>query len=187
MNLIYTLYNDKRTVFRLKDAAMLAGETNFVSLNLKLNYYVRTGKLKNPRKGIYCKPTYSTEELACKIFAPAYISLEYVLQKAGVTFQYDSRVTVVSYVSRNIEIENKIFSFRKIKNNLLVDARGIERQTNGVNIAAPERAFLDILYLNGETHFDNLNPLKREKIEELLSLYQSKALAKRVKKIYGHQ
>ena len=51
MDLIYTLYNDDRTVFRLKDVAMLTGETSFNSLNMRLNYYVRTGRLQNPRKG----------------------------------------------------------------------------------------------------------------------------------------
>ena len=52
MDLIYTLYNDERTVFRLKDVALLMGETSFSSLNLKLNYlryfliYVVIWKLK---------------------------------------------------------------------------------------------------------------------------------------------
>ena len=182
-NLIYTLYNDTRTVFRLKDVAMLIGETNFNSLNMKLNYYVRTGRLQNPRKGIYCKPDYNPQELACRIFAPAYISLEYVLQQAGVIFQYDSRLTVISYLSREIKIDNKTFSFRKIKNELLVSSQGIEQKGNTVTIATPERAFLDMLYLNGAMYFDNLNPLKKELIEEILPVYNSKMLNKRVQKI----
>ena len=120
MDLIYTLYNDTRSVFRLKDVAMLTGETNFSSLNRKLNYYVRTGRLQNPRKGLYCKANYNPQELACRIFAPAYVSLEYVLQQAGIVFQYDSRFTVLSYLNREIEIDGNIFSFRKIKNELMV-------------------------------------------------------------------
>jgi hypothetical protein len=183
MDLIYTLYKDARTVFRLKDVAMLMGETSFNSLNTKLNYYVRTGRLQNLRKGLYCKPNYNTQELACRIFAPAYISLEYVLQRAGIVFQYDSRLTVVSYLSRDVEINNQAFSFRKIKNELLVSQKGIEQQGNTITIAVPERAFLDMLYLNGAMYFDNLNPLKRDVIEALLSLYNSKILNKRVQKL----
>ena len=87
-DLIYILYSDVRTVFRLKDIAMLMGETNSNSLKKKMNYYVGTGRLQNPRKGLYCKPNYNPQELACRIFVPAYISLEYVLQQAGVVFQY---------------------------------------------------------------------------------------------------
>ena len=146
MDFIYTLYNDTRTVFRLKDVAMLTGETSFNSLNMKLNYYVRTGRLQNPRKGLYCKPNYNLQEVACRVFAPAYISLEYVLQSAGIIFQYDSRLTVISYLSREVEIDNQAFSFRKIKNELLVSSQGIEQKGNTVTIATPERAFLDMLF-----------------------------------------
>jgi len=184
MDLIYTLYNDERTVFRLKDVALLMGEANFNSLNMKLNYYVRTGRLQNPRKGLYCKLNYNRQELACRIFAPTYISMEYVLQKAGVIFQYDSRFTMLSYLSREIEIENQIFSFRKIKNDLLMSQQGIEQQGNTTTIAIPERAFLDMLYLNGVMYFDNLNPLNRDLIEEILPIYNSKILHKRVQKIF---
>ena len=184
MDLIYTLYNDARTVFRLKDVAMLTGETSFSSLNMKLNYYVRTGRLQNPRKGLYCKPNYNQQELACRIFAPAYISLEYVLQQAGVIFQYDSRLTAISYLSRDVEIGNKIFSFRKIKNDLLVSQQGVEQRGNIMTIAIPERAFLDMLYLNGAMYFDNLNPLKIELIEQMLPIYNSQILTKRVQKLF---
>ena len=97
---------------------MLTGETNFQSLNKKLNYYVHAGKLQNPRKGIYTKPGYEPEELACSIYRPSYISLEYVLQKAGVVFQFDSRITLVSYLSRNIEVDTREYRYRKMKDDL---------------------------------------------------------------------
>ncbi len=51
-DIVLSIYKDKRSVFRLKDIALLVGETNFQSLNKKLNYYVTTGKLLNPRKGV---------------------------------------------------------------------------------------------------------------------------------------
>ena len=79
---------------------MLVGESNFQSLNRKINYAIRTGKLLSPRKGIYVKPGYDPEELACAIYSPSYISLEYVLQKSGIIFQYDSQITVVSYLKK---------------------------------------------------------------------------------------
>ncbi len=182
-NIILTIYKDIRTVFRLNDIAMIAGETSFNSLNKKLNYYVRTGKLQNPRKGIYTKPNYSTEELACTIYTPSYISLEYVLQKAGIVFQYDSRITVVSYLSRTIDVSGREYIFRKVKGEILANPAGIDRQENQINIATTERAFLDLIYLNKDYYFDNLNPLKKQLIYKLLPLYQSKALTERVNKI----
>ena len=115
IDIVLAIYKESRTVFRLKDIAILVGEKSFQSLNKKLNYYVQTGKLENPRKGIYAKPNYNSEELARTIFTPSCIFLEYVLQKAGMVFQYDSRLTSVSYLSRNIEAGNQQFVSRKIK------------------------------------------------------------------------
>jgi len=182
-DLIFSLYNDASTVYLLKDIALLLGETNFESLNKRLNYFVRAGKLENPRKGIYGKAGFNKEELACRIFIPSYISLEYVLQKAGVVFQYNSQITSISYISRSIDVGGTIFVFRKIKGEIMVDTTGIYRNKDGVNIATPERAFLDVLYLDGDYHFDNLNVLNKDLIYKLLPIYQSNALSKRVKKL----
>jgi hypothetical protein len=182
-DLVLTIYKDNRTVFRLNDIAMIAGETNFQSLNKKLNYYVHTGKLQNPRRGLYAKPDYLPEELACTIYTPSYISLEYVLQKAGIVFQYDPRITSVSYLSRNIEVDNKEYRFRKVKGSVLVNTMGVIGQDNQVNIASPERAFLDLVYLEKEYYFDNLNPLNKELIYQLLPLYHSQALIRAVTKL----
>ncbi|MEG1573442.1 MAG: hypothetical protein RR328_07845, partial [Bacteroidales bacterium] len=135
-----------------------------------------------PRKGIYAKSNYNPEELACSLYTPSYISLEYVLQKAGVVFQYDERITTVSYLSRSIEIEGQTYAYRKIKGEILVITDGIIRNSN-INIATPERAFLDLIYLNKEYYFDNLNPLDKELINKLLPIYNSKTLTARVKKL----
>jgi hypothetical protein len=182
-DLLLSVYKDKRTVFRLNDIALLVGETKFQSINKKLNYYVKTGKLANPRKGIYAKPAYNPEELACIIYTPSYISLDYVLQKAGVIFQYDSGITTISYLSRSISVDETSLMYHKIKGVVLVNTSGINRLDNQVNMASAERAFLDILYLNTAYYFDNLNPLNKKSIYNLLPIYQSIALVKRVKEI----
>ncbi len=182
-NVVLSIYQDSRTVFRLKDIALLVGETNFQSLNKRLNYYVHTGKLDNPRKGIYTKPNFILEELACSIYTPSYISLEYVLQKAGILFQFDSQITSLSYLSRSIEVASQTYKFRKIKGEILVNTAGIIRLDNHINIASAERAFLDLLYLEKDCYFDNLNPLIKSQIYNLLPLYESKALSKRTDKL----
>ncbi|MGF1584797.1 MAG: hypothetical protein ACFCUM_05715 [Bacteroidales bacterium] len=180
-DIILAVYQNKKTVFRLRDIAMLTGERSFESINKKLNSLVQKGKLLNPRKGIYVKKDYNKEEMACNLFTPAYISLEYVLQKAGVIFQYNPAITTVSYLSRTLAIDNSSYVFRKIKNQVLVNTRGIQRLDNHINIATPERAFLDVLYLNPTYYFDNLNPLDVDSISGLLPLYNSKALTARAK------
>ena len=182
-SLVMAVYQDIRTVFCLNDISMLIGETNFQSLNKKLNYYVRTGKLQNPRKGIYAKPNFNPEELACILYTPSYISLEYVLQKAGVVFQYDTTISTVSYLSRSIEVAGQAYLFRKIRGEILVNTMGIIRQENHINIASAERAFLDLSYLNKNYNFDNLNPLNKQLIYKILPIYQSKTLSIRINKL----
>jgi hypothetical protein len=147
---------------------------------------VGTGKLLNPRRGIYAKPGYTPEELACKIYRPSYISLEYVLQKAGVVFQYDSRITLAGTLSREILQEDRIFSYHKIKGEILIQTRGIDMD-HTVSMASPERAFLDTLYLKPDFYFDRPGELNRKAIGDLLPLYWSKDLAARVKKILGNE
>jgi hypothetical protein len=150
-----------------------------------LNYYVKRGKLLNPRKGFYAKEDFKVEELACLLFPPTYISLEYVLQRAGIIFQYDSAITNISYLARNIEINNQTIRYHQIKGEILTNTTGINLNKDHINIATPERAFLDILYLKKDFYFDNLNVLNKKTIEKLLPIYNSKTVVKTVKNLFS--
>lgn len=136
----------------------------------------------NPRRGIYAKKEYKSEEMACLLYTPSYISLEFVLQKAGVVFQYNSLITAISYLSRSLEIDGKDYQYRKLKNEILANTIGIKRENN-INIATPERAFLDVMYLNKNYYFDNINPLNKKLLLEILPIYKSKLLTQRVTKL----
>ena len=178
-NIMLALSESTRTAFNTKSIALLLNEKRDDLLTKKLNYYVQKGLLLNPRKGIYAKKHYNPEELAGLVFVPSYISLEYVLQKAGVIFQYDSAITSVSYLSREIEMLGQTFRYRQIKGEILYNLEGIERRDN-ISIATPERAVLDMMYLNSECYFDNLNAVSKKRIKQLLPIYQSKRLNERV-------
>ncbi|MBN2175905.1 MAG: type IV toxin-antitoxin system AbiEi family antitoxin domain-containing protein [Bacteroidales bacterium] len=183
-NILPLLYRSNQSVFRLKDIALLAGESNFQSLNKRVNYLVKKGELINLRKGIYAIHNYNEEELSAKIFSPSYLSIDYVLQKEGIIFQYSKAYTSLSYLSRVIEAGNATFVFRKIKSEILINSAGIYIQKNGIGIACPERALLDYLYLFGDTYFDNLNVISKQKIKKLLSIYNSKTLMDRTTKLF---
>lgn len=178
------LNQSRASVFRISDVAMITGETNRSRLVQRLRYGVSKGYLVSPCNGIYAKKDFSMEELACKLYVPSYISLETVLQKAGVIFQYSSEITMVSYLSRTVGISDKYIRYRKIKNEIIIDMRGIKR--GEVNLATPERAFLDTLYLNSHYHFDNPSVLDKNVIENLLSIYNSPTLAKRAHNILSY-
>lgn len=180
-SLTYSLYKLPNTVFSAKDISLILREPNMGLVKSRINYYVKKGELIALRRGIYAKTfDYDKFELAAKIFTPSYISLETVLQKEGVIFQDYKSVFVVSYQTRQIEVDGQGLVFKKIKDEVLVNPLGLRREV-GYFIASKERAFLDALYLYKDYYFDNLNAIDWEIIRKILPIYKNKVMAKRIK------
>ncbi len=173
-----------QTVFSFKEITMIWGDTNTKTTISAVNYYVRTGQLYRIRKGFYAKDqNYDPLEVATKIYTPAYVSLQTVLRREGVIFQYYEDTFVISYLTRTINCDNKMIKFKKIKDNTLTNTTGIINMGNYF-IATKERAFLDILYLYGEYHFDNLCQLNWKTCFELVKIYNNKKLEITLNKYY---
>ena len=186
-NVLEVILSSSRTVFNVQSLRMLTECEDSQKLTKSLHYYVKEGKIHNPRRGIYTKASFDEKEMACSLFRPAYVSLEYVLQRSGIVFQYDDTVTCVSYLNRTVEIDDKTYQFRIINPELWIGMDGIEQQDN-ILIATPERAFLDMIYLSaGNCYFDNLHPLNKIKVKQLLPFYQSKVLTERVTKLLNQK
>ena len=182
-NVLEVILNSSRSVFNMQSLRIMTECENPQKLTQSLHYYVKEGKIRNPRRGIYTKSSYDEKEMACSLFRPAYVSLEYVLQRNGIVFQYDDTITCVSYLNRIVEIDEKAYQFRIIKPQLWIGMDGIEKHDN-ILIATPERAFLDMIYLSaGNCYFDNLHLLNKTKVKELLPIYQSKVQTERVTEI----
>lgn len=126
INLLQTILNSPRTVFTVQSLLMMSGLDNSKKITKSLHYYTNNGKILNPRKGVYTKLKYDEQEMACSLYRPSYISLEYVLQRAGVVFQWDDSITCISYLSRTVEIDNKRYQYRKINSELWIGMEGIE-------------------------------------------------------------
>ena len=188
MDILSTILSSPRTVFTPQWLVFTCDTKERQSLRRSLMYYAKTGALLNPRKGIYAKPKYDEQEMACALLKPSYISLEYVLARAGVIFQYSTDITCISYQTRTIEVDERSYVFHKINPMIWANMVGIEQRDN-VAIATPERAFLDMMYLSaGQCYFDNLHPLNKELIRQILPTYNSQTLTKRVEALlYGHQ
>lgn len=184
-DLILKLYSKQHTVFQIEEIAQMMPSASPGNLRRRLNYFVSVGKLKNPRRGIYAKIEYEVLELANKIFAPSYISLETVLQREGVVFQYYETIFVASYLSREITVDGQKIWYRQIGEPALSNRSGIEER-NGYFIATKERAFLDAVFLYKNYYFDNLGPIDWKKVEKLKDIYGSKILEKRVKDYGKH-
>lgn len=186
-SIIMEIMKSSRTVFTMQTISMIKGSGNMATLAARMNNYVKQGLLLNPRKGIYAKEGYRDEEMACSIFRPSYLSLEYVLQRSGVVFQYDEALTSISYLSRTVTVGDRTYTYRKISPQLWAGMDGITT-TDNVSIATPERAFLDMIYLSaGNCYFDNFRPLNKKAILRLLPYYGSKKLTERVTQIISRE
>lgn len=182
-NFILKFYQSKQTVFTLKELFLLFPEIEGNNLKARMNYYVKKGVLKNPRRSIYTKTEYNPLEIAAKIYIPAYISLETVLEKAGVIFQQYKTIFVVSYLTRKIKVENQEIQYRRIKEEILLNRKGLVEK-EGYFEAEKERAFLDALYLYKDYYFDNLEILDKKEIFSLVKIYHSKTLEKKIKRLF---
>jgi len=159
---ILNILRSKNTVFSFKEILLASQDKNPNLLIRRLNYYVKKGELYSIRKGLYAK------------------DFETVLGKAGVTFQYYGQIFIASYLTREITTDRQTYSFRKIKDYVLTDNAGIKQKDN-YSIAIPERAFLDVIYLKKDYHFDNLSVLDWDKVFEILPIYTNKRMEREVK------
>lgn len=182
-----TILRSEQTVFTFKDFLLMWGGIDAKTAKERVNYYVKSGDLYSIRRGIYAKNrNYDRFELATKIYTPAYISFETVLGHAGVTFQYYSQIFVASYQTRDIIADDQKIVYRTLKSAILTNSAGIENKANYA-IASPERAFLDVVYLSKDYHFDQLSTLNWEKVKEILQIYgNSKRMSDRVSHYYRY-
>ena len=178
-----TILRSKKTVFSLTDIAILWQGAQTDAARVRLNYYVRKGDLYRILRGFYAKSRDDNKlELATRIFTPSYVSFETVLAKEGLIFQYQQAITVATYLTREISIDDQVYSFKRIKEVILLDGKGINQSEESA-MATKERAFLDTLYLNTDYHFDNLRSLEPEKVVELLPMYDNKRMNAKVKQL----
>ena len=183
---VLRLYSRPETVFTVDAVAQLFPGVSGESLRDRLYYFTKAGKILRLRQGIYAKEGYNRLELANKIYTPSYISLETVLAKGGVVFQYYETIFAVSYLTRTVMADKTEIQYRKIRGEVLTNTQGIEAET-GYFIATLERAWLDAVYIYKDYHFDNLGAIDWEKVEDLKKIYGSKVFEKRVEEYYDER
>ncbi len=186
VNRIGKLYQSPKTVLTTKDLALLWQETNPDNLKAKIAYYVKRGELVRLTRGVFAKDKgYDPKELATSLYTPSYISFETALREAGIVFQHYDTIFVAGRWSLTRRIRGQTFAFRKLKDRILFNPRGIGNK-GAYGIATPERAFLDTIYLFPRSSFDNLESIDWEKCFELAKIYGNKALLRRARRYKGH-
>ena len=177
-NTLFQILKSRSSVLSFKEVLLAVGPISPDLLKRRLHYYVQNGQLYAIRKGFYAKDkNYDRREFATKLFTPSYISFETVLVEAGVIFQYYATIFAATYQSKEIVCDGQEYSYKKLKDNILVNTTGIENRGTYF-IASPERAFLDVLYLNKNYYFDNLSAFNFDKVLSILPIYQNKRMEK---------
>lgn len=182
-NLILQLYSLPQTVFTMKQLVLLFPDLGAGLIRRRLHYHVSTGKLVRLRPGIYAKSEFNTWELGSKIYVPSYISFETVLQQEGMIFQPYETIYLAGYLSRQIQVGDYRFHYRKMKWEILTNPEGLVEES-GYHRATQERAFLDSVLVYKNYHFDNLEGLDWKRVEELQQIYSSRILKQRVREYY---
>ena len=181
---IEILLRTKKTVFAIRELAYLWKINNPDTLKSKVYLLIKNKKLIALRKGIYAITNdYDKFELAGKLRSPSYVSLETVLYKAGMVFQYSTAVVSMSNVTNTISCQGIDYIYHKVKDEILFNKTCLE--ISGVYyMAIPERAFLDTIYLDKNYYFDNLTSINWERCFSLVGIYKNKALRKRLEKYH---
>lgn len=160
-------------LFRYNDAAKFVKNPNvFLTRALKSGYVSRIVR------GVYYntfRDAPSVEEVACYLRTPSYISCEWALNYHNVLLQVPTVCTVItlstSVGSRSkVSYRNVVIEYSKISEKLFFGFEPVK----GFNIAAPEKAVLDMLHLRGHIMVADeleLDQLDRERLKDFSSLY----------------
>jgi len=184
-NYLEIILRSKQTVFSVNDIVLLWGERAVPAVRVRLNYYVKTGKLVRIYRGFYAKDNhFDILELASKIYTPAYISFETVLTQSGINFQHYSTIFVASYINREITVGDYKIKYIRTKDYVLSSMIGV-RHESGYSVASPERAFLDRLYISRDYYLDNPTKLNWSLILDMVPSYHNQRLTKKVTEYYA--
>ena len=180
----FQLQNIEKLYFGHEDIAHTLGIT-LQSAKVTASRYIKQGLLIRLKRNIYVlreKWTSIDREqeflLANIIQVPSYISLMTALNYYEITtqIQRDFIESVALKRTKGVEIEQTFFNYTKISTDLY---SGFSR-TRGFFIAAPEKAFLDAVYLMslGRYSLDipsiDFSKLNLEKIEYMVRLFPLK-------------
>ncbi len=188
MTKIEKLLIHSNNVYTTQDLAVIWEISDKTKLWNIIRHYLRVNKLTRIHKGIYAlTPTtsvkpYTSFELGQKLITPSYISFYTALAKHGIISQYYENIHLAALISKSLQIDNQTFVYHKIKNSVFYDPTGIKDQTT-YQIADPERAICDSLYLFPNLAFDNLDSIDTQKLSQIATIYHNKRLIQSVKKL----
>lgn len=166
---------------------LLAGNVNPKLIRIQLSRWVKAGKIYQLRRGLYSiAPPYQRRQphpflVANHLQKASYVSLQSALSFYGLIPEVVNIITSVSTGRpERLETPLGIYEFRHIKTELLFGYRMIELGEQSALVATPEKALLDLIYLQpggvSTAYLKELRLQNTEKLDKDLLSKQSKKL-----------
>lgn len=173
MDKLTLLLKSKQILFHTQDLALLWGIENRHNLRITISRYIKKGILKPIQKGLYS--TVLVDDLdkfqlgMSLIHKFCYVSLGSIFEIYGVINQKVYSVNFISSVSKKIEFDNKLFVYRQIDPQFLLNTEGITLE-NGIYKASLERAVADSDYFKLNTYFDSPDLINWNRVAEIKTI-----------------
>lgn len=160
-------------LFRYADVGKFTGNANVFLTRAQAKGFVR-----RVMRGVYInllrEPLPAIEEVACFLRTPSYISCEWALNHHGILLQAPMVCTVLTLdtavgASRDIQFGGVTIEFSRISLRLF---NGFETK-NGFNLAGPEKALLDTIYLRKRIPFEDELELENIDPAQLMSIAEA--------------
>ena len=138
---------------------------------VQVSFWLKKGYIKKVKKGLYVLTSAIDRVdpivLADRIYSPSYLSLEYALNYYGIIPDIPGTYTSVS-TRKTENFNNKFgnYSYQKIKKELFTGYEIIQDGVLSYEVASPEKALFDYLYLNKNKFVAEFNFWKELRIDE---------------------
>lgn len=146
IQLVQSLARFNKPYWSVADLQKVLGYRSRKTLLVVLHRLVNHGVLTRMRRGIYRVSIHSvdTAVLANLLYRPSYLSFESALSRYGILSQIPYTVTLATTRrSKKTILEGTAVEYRQLRADLFFG----HRIDKGVDIAEPEKALLDALYL----------------------------------------
>jgi predicted transcriptional regulator of viral defense system len=146
-----------------------------------VSWYVKSGKLKRIRRGLYAidRDNLDPYVVANKAVTPSYVTGFTILIKHGLSFQVTNTIHSAALKSQTIKIDDIEFIYHGIKEDIFRNDIGIEKNDD-VSEASLERAVVDVIYYSGgrfqfEDYLDGIDWVK---LRQIGRIYGKKSMMK---------
>lgn len=176
---------------------------NEKNILVQIAFWIKKGYIKRIKKGLYVLTKAENEigpmAMSSKIYEPSYLSLEFALNYYGIIPDIPGTYTsVTSKKTMNYKNQFGNFSYQKIKGELFAGYTTLTDKNVSFNIATPEKAIMDFIYLNKsslvakfdfwkEMRIDEDFNFNRKRIESYKKLFKDKKINNLVDSLLDYQ